>query len=138
MSIDPVLPEHILRLMSPEDRKALDKGAMTAAEATQRAIGRHERQEQKIFNTWLNVKFAERKLYPINPRSDKASTIRAGHPDYTIFLPSARLLFLEMKVQGGVFSEEQTRCIHILSEFGFEIEIPHNASEAISIVRKFL
>lgn len=136
--IDPILPEHILRLMSPEDRQALGKGAITAAEATECAIGRREREEQKIFNTWLNVKLAERKLYPINPRSDKASTIRRGHPDYTIFLPNARMLLLEMKVQGGILSADQIQCIGLLAELGCEVEIPHSAAQAINIVRKIL
>lgn len=133
-----IVPEHILRLMSPEDRKALGAGAITAAEATERAIGRREIEEQKIFNTWLNVKFAERKLYPINPRSDKASTIRRGHPDYTIFLPKARVLLLEMKVTGGQFSKDQLGCIELLHELGYRVEIPWNASEAIKVVKEFL
>jgi len=136
--IDPILPEHILRLMGQEDRQALGKGAITAAEATERAIGRREREEQKIFNTWLNVKLAERKLYPINPRSDKASTIRRGHPDYTIFLPNARVLLLEMKVQDGILSADQIQCIGLLAELGYEVEIPNSAAQAISVVRKIL
>ena len=138
MSIGPIVPEHILRLMSPEDRKALGAGAITAAEATERALGRREREEQKIFNTWLNVKSTERKLYSINPRSDKASTIRVGHPDYSIFLPNARVLFMEMKVDGGELSKDQVQCIELLSELGYRVEIPWSAARAISLVKEFL
>ena len=130
-STGPVIPEHIRRLMNPEDLKEYDEKAM-------QAIGRREREEQKVFNTWLNNKLAERKLYAINPRSDKASTIRVGHPDYTVFLPSARVLLLEMKVQGGVLSEDQTKCIELLSDLGYAVEIPQSAAQAISIVKGFL
>jgi hypothetical protein len=80
----------------------------------------------------------ERKLYCVNPRSDKATTIRVGHPDYTIFLPDARMLLLEMKMVGGVLSKEQIGSIELLSDLGFVVAIPDSANEAIIQVRKFL
>jgi hypothetical protein len=97
-----------------------------------------EIKQQKILNNWLNLQLAERKLWPINPRSDKATTIRRGHPDYTIFLPKGRLLLMEMKVTGGVLSEEQLTAIGILSELGHEVAIPASAHDSISLVQKFL
>jgi len=130
MSIGPVIPEHIRRLMSPQDRAILDAKAA-------KAIAKREREEQKIFNTWLNNRLTEHKLYAINPRSDKASTIRRGHPDYTIWLPN-RMLLLEMKVDGGTLSQDQLKCIELLTELGYPVEIPWSAAQAIEIVERFL
>jgi hypothetical protein len=97
-----------------------------------------ELKQQKILNNWLNLRLAERKLWPINPRSDKATTIRRGHPDYSIFLSDGRVLLMEMKVPGGTLSPEQLEAIGILSELGHEVAIPASAYEAIKLVQKFL
>jgi len=97
-----------------------------------------ELHEQKVLNTWLNLRKAERKLWPINPRSDKASTIRAGHPDYSIWLPGGRVLLMEMKVPGGVFSQEQFHAIALLEELGHPVQIPSSAAVGIALVEKFL
>src|SRR5258708_23543104 len=82
------IPERVWRLMSPADQKAQGHDPGAAAQA----LVLRERKEQKLFNAWLNIKMRERALYCVNPRSDKATTIRIGHPDYTIFLPDARML----------------------------------------------
>jgi hypothetical protein len=125
--------------MSPADRAALlNEGGVPAAVALGKYVRRKETEEQRVFNAWLKNKFDERKVYSINPRSDKATTIRKGHPDYTIWLPGARMLLLEMKVDGGVLSPEQIQCIELLSDLGFAVELPGSASEAIQSVRKFL
>ena len=128
------IPERVWRLMSPADQQAHGHDPAAAA----KALGRREINEQKIFNTWLNNRLRERKLYPINPRSDKATTIRVGHPDYTIFLPAGQMLLLEMKVAGGILSAEQIDCIERLIDLGYTVRIPADANEAITEVRKFL
>jgi hypothetical protein len=130
-----IVPKHIRDKMSPEDRARYEAAEIAAGE---RYIASNERREQKILNNWLSLQLAERKLWPINPRSDKASTIRVGHPDYTIFLAKGRLLLMEMKVAGGTLSQEQLTAIGILSELGHEVAIPASAYEAINLVKKFL
>ena len=128
------IPERVWRMMPPADQKALGHDPGAAA----KALVLRERKEQKLFNAWLNIKMRERALYPINPRSDKATTILKGHPDYTIFLPGARMLLLEMKMDGGVFSKDQIGSIELLTELGFIVEIPHSHNEAVDLVRKYL
>jgi hypothetical protein len=128
------IPERVWRLMSPADQQAHGHDPGAAG----KALARREINEQKIFNTWLNNRLRERKLYPLNPRSDKATTIRVGHPDYTIFLPSGQTLLLEMKVAGGVLRPEQIDCIERLIELGHPVRIPGSHDEAIAEVRKFL
>ena len=120
--------------MSPADQKAQGHDPGAAA----KALVRRETNEQRIFNTWLNNRLRERKLYPINPRSDKATTIRVGHPDYTIFLPAGQMLLLEMKVAGGILRPEQIECIERLIDLGYTVRIPASADEAITEVRKYL
>lgn len=126
-----LVPKHIRDRMSPEDRAKYEAMEIKASEGNLRG---RERQEQKILNSWLSLQREEGKLYSINPRSDKASTIRCGHPDYTIFLPNGRVLLMEMKVEGGVLSPEQRECIVELSSLGFTVEVPHSASHAISLI----
>jgi hypothetical protein len=130
-SLGPVIPERILRLMSQEDQARYNQNA-------EKAIGKREVQEQRIFNNWLNLRLAERKLWPINPRSDKATTIRCGHPDYTVFLPGGQMLLMEMKVKGGTLSAVQLDAIGILSELDHEVHIPNSADDAVKLVKKFL
>jgi VRR-NUC domain len=125
------LPERFRRLMQSADLAKID-------EASIRAIAATEIQEQKIFNAWLNRQLVERKLYPINPRSDKATTIRVGHPDYTLFLPQGKTLLLEMKAEGGKLRSEQIDCIELLSELGHRVEIPWSAAQAIDLVKASL
>jgi hypothetical protein len=135
-----LVPRHIWNLMSPQDQ------ALHTPDDTPEQLAREpkpdfegqELKQQKILNNWLNGRLAERKLWPINPRSDKASTIKSGHPDYTIFLPKSKLLLMEMKVKGGTLSAEQLNAIGILSDLDHEVIIPASAYEAINLVKKFL
>jgi hypothetical protein len=126
--------------MSPADQAdhTPDDTPEALARAPQPDFKGQEIKEQKIFNAWLNARCAERKLWPVNPRSDKASTIRCGHPDYSLWLPGGKTLLLEMKVPGGTFSPPQLEAIGILAELGHKVEIPASAYQAIEMVRKFL
>jgi hypothetical protein len=135
-----LVPRHIWNRMSPQDQALYtpdDTPEQLAREPNPDFEGQ-ELKQQKILNNWFNQRLAERKLWPINPRSDKASTIRRGHPDYTVFLPRGQMLLMEMKVAGGVLSQEQLTAIGILSELEHEVIIPASAYEAIRLVERFL
>lgn len=129
----PLLPDHVLRLMSPGDRKELGKAGLLASECIEKAQARSERAEQKTFASWLGL----RGLYYIQARTDKRSTIRVGHPDFSIFR-AGRVLFVEMKGEGGRLSEEQEQCISELTSEGFQVVVAHSALEAILATRHFL
>jgi hypothetical protein len=128
-----VLPNHVLKLMEPADRKALGKAGVTAEEAIAKAEARSERQSQRTFSNWLSL----RELYFITPRSDKRSTIKPGHPDFTI-LAGGRVLFIEMKTPAGRLRYEQEQCIAELIAKGFPVVIARNELEAIRATRQFL
>jgi VRR-NUC domain len=78
-----------------------------------------------------------RGLYFVTPRSDKRSTIKPGHPDFSIF-HAGKVLFVEMKTQTGRLSDEQEQCIAELTAKRFPVVIARNALEAIQATREFV
>jgi hypothetical protein len=124
------LPEKVLRLMSPEDRRLI--GQQSASEAQCALCASLERRQQKLFASWLQY----RELYYIQARSDKRSTIRVGHPDFTIF-HNHKVLFIEMKSENGVLSTDQQECGLRLMKQGFVWLVCHNAREAIDQTKEF-
>lgn|SRR5262249_1637565 len=133
-----IVPRHIWQRMSPEDQARHTPDDSPEALARQPDFKGQELREQKILNNWLNIKLRERKLWPVNPRSDKATTIRVGHPDYSIWLPRGIHLLMEMKVAGGKLSPEQLYAIGLLAELGHEVRIPQGAFQAMKMVEEFL
>lgn len=72
-----VLPEHVLRLMSPADRQKYGMGCMTAAEAASVAIARSEKQLQNQLEALLR----RNDIVVIRQRMDRKSNIAEGLPD---------------------------------------------------------
>ncbi len=125
-----VLPEHVLRLMTPEERARI--GQQSASEAQDSCGANLERRQQKLFVSWMQLVG----LYYIQARADKRSTIRVGHPDFTIF-HSQKVLLIEMKSDLGVLSVDQQECGLSLVNQGFVVLICRNASEAIDQTKEF-
>ena len=88
-----VLPDHVLRLLTPEQRKALGKAGVTASEAQAKYQRTAEKQIHEAVRRWLSL----RQIPFIHSRMDKASTIQKGWPDFTI-LHKGRAFCLELKV----------------------------------------
>lgn len=91
-----VLPEHILRLMSPEDRRRCGPAGLTAGEAAARAEERAETQLQEEIATYLRLREIE--YIKTDPR--KRSPLPGGWPDFTFAyrgVPCA----LEVKTPAG-------------------------------------
>lgn len=72
-----VIPQNIAKLMSPEDRKAFGKGALTAEDALAKAEVTNERELQKQIVGLLRLKGIE----PIVSRMDKRTSNNLGTPD---------------------------------------------------------
>jgi len=130
--MNPLLPDNILRCLSPADRRSLGRAGMTAAEAQARYAVRSERGEQRLFAAWLS----SRGLPYVQPRPDRKSGIKPGWPDFSVHVGN-RSIFIEMKVQGGKLSPEQVECIEALRREGFRCEVVYSAAEAITLTRKF-
>ena len=105
---------------------------MTSVEAQAKYAAGIERQDQKIFSAWLS----QRGLYFIQARADRKSTIRIGHPDFSIFR-DGRTLFLEMKCPHAQPSREQIQCLNALRSAGFEAEIVRSAASAIETTKRY-
>jgi hypothetical protein len=115
-----VLPEKILHLMSPEDRKALGKAGWTKAECEDRAEAKNERELSRQIVSLLRRHGIE----PIVSRTDKRSTNNVGTPDILFALGVIERPFndcgavehlapvacaWELKHGNGKFSEEQKK-----------------------------
>src|SRR6516165_4486691 len=124
-----LLPDRVLRLMSPEDR-ALGKVGWTREECETRFATRSERGQQRLFATWL----ASRRMPYVQPRPDRKSGIKPGWPDFSVHAGN-RSIFIEMKVQGGKLSPEQAECLELLRREGFRCEVCHSAAEAILVTK---
>jgi hypothetical protein len=73
----PVLPEKILRLLSPEDRASLGKGGLTAEDVLQRGRVKAERDLQNLICNYLRM----RGVLPIQNRMDMPTSNNKGLPD---------------------------------------------------------
>ena len=95
---------------------------------------RSELEEQKVYHNWL----LKNNVYVINPQSNKKSTIRKGHPDYTLFAYPNRVMMIEMKAPGQKPRPEQQACIDQLRTMNFVVMVVYSALEAIEVTRVWL
>lgn len=125
-----MIEQNLARLMSQEDQAYYrELGLIPDPAKVSRKIQLNELHEQRVFSRLMN----QRRIQFINPRSDQKSTIYPGHPDFTIFLPKAKTLMIEMKVPGGRLSPEQIGRIEALRAIGHQVEIAWSADEAWKI-----
>ena len=126
----------------PNIIKCMDPALAAKQQAAQlRAEARHaaevEKLEQKIFLKYLKAQRDAQKLWFINPRSDRPSTIEPGHPDFTIWV-EGRCFLIEMKAAGGKLSVAQENAISALQCLGHDVHIAWNAGQAERIVEFYL
>jgi VRR-NUC domain len=105
-----------------------------ALAAERRAIARNEIAEQKKFYGWLRKERKAGRLYFLWPRSDKATTIQVGHPDFTVWLPNGRTLLMEFKAPGGKRSPAQEEASTLLDSLGHPVLLIYSAEQAQAIV----
>jgi hypothetical protein len=126
---------NILRRLAPTDQERL---LAKEREAERKYLAQKEKIEQQLFNKWLKEQREAGKLYFLNPRSDKPSTIQPGHPDYTIWTRSIPPILIEMKVAGGELSAEQQQAISELEHLEHAVWVAWNHHEAMRIVEFYL
>jgi hypothetical protein len=107
------IPDHIARLMSPEDRRKLGKGAITREEAIAKTTVRVEKELHEHVRTLLEE---HRGIVVIYSRMDRKATTPVGTPDFifAVRVPADETYREEMfacawelKVADGEQSEEQ-------------------------------
>jgi len=128
-----ILPENILRAMSPPDRKRYAAGQLTADEALRKAATRAEREEHKVFINWLSQHEIEFR----HDRMDRRTSGTLGWPDFTI-VHGGRALLGDFKVYGNKLSPEQQHRFDRLLRGGTEVRIWSSANQAIRQTRGWL
>lgn len=136
--VSPVLPDHVLRLMSPADRAKLGPAGTLASEAQERWQKREERKMHDELGAFLRLK----QIPHIHARMDQKSTIRAGWPDFTCMLRDrfcipqhhARVVCVELKAVGGVLSQAQREVIAELERAGVPVLVATSSGEAIQFI----
>ena len=126
-----LVPAHIARLMSPEDRKA--NGIETPEEAAQRHNLTLEREIHHQFESWLYKKGFE---YHYHSDPVRRPTIKAGLPDFGIYRDS-RIIFIEFKVHPNGLTESQEQCFERMGRQGNIIMVCYSSPEAEKIISKF-
>jgi hypothetical protein len=126
-----LLPDNILRRMSKPDRSPLGKAGVTSAEAMAQADRRAEKELQADMENMLRV----RDIFFVRARMDKKHTLPKGTPDFLIFLRGGRALAVEVKVHGGMVSEDQAR---VFDEFYFKTGEPVRIVANIEMFKNLL
>lgn len=127
------LPDHILRLMSAEDRKPLGKAGVTREEAEEKAAVKCEKDLHDLFTNWLRLN----DLHFIHSRMDRKPTIRAGWPDFTV-IRGELVCCIEFKAPGGKLRPEQVKVINELLTTGTPVLITDLFSEAYGFTTRKL
>lgn len=124
--IDPkLLPENIRKCMPKEDRQKT--GALTLVEVFEKEARGEEIKTHNKFMDWCRLNGVSF----VHSRTDRKSTIRSGHPDFTL-LWHGRGCCVEFKAPGGRLSEDQSEAIAELAKNGVPCLVTSDLSAAIS------
>jgi hypothetical protein len=128
-----IIPEHLLVLMSKEDRKFLGKTGFTAQEVADLIDKKTEKQIHDDIESYLR-----RNRIPYDhSRMDKKSTNKVGDPDFKVYVRN-RVLFMEIKKPGGKLSDEQKVRINELNAAGNEVYLCFSYDEAKKQIEHFM
>jgi hypothetical protein len=96
------LPDKVLRLLSPADRRALGKAGLTADEALQSARVKSEKDLQNLIEAYFRL----RGIVAFRSRMDKKTRMRLGTPDFLLALRGEPVA-IEAKLPGEPLSDAQ-------------------------------
>lgn len=126
------LPNHIIKLMPKQDRP---KGV--AGMTTEEVNLKNELKSEKSIHDDI-IAYLRRNILPYDhSRMDRASTNKVGQPDFSIYIHN-RVLFLEIKRQGGKLSEDQIKRHAELEAYGNKVEVIYSYSEATAKILEFI
>ena len=131
MKIVGPIPEHVRRLMPPEERKAL--GAPTCAEVDEKLRAKSEKQLQENIGNMLRQFDI---IYNVS-RMDRKKTDMVGWPDFT-FAIHGRAFAFEVKLPGGKLTPDQERVIDHMKRNGWLVLVVRSEAEALSILKALL
>jgi hypothetical protein len=122
-----LLPDNLLRKMSPVDRQQFGKHCKTAEERHTSNVCKSEREMQKNIDGLLR----QRGIVFYRARMDKATTGTLGWPDFTLCAKGGRMICLECKMPGEQPTPEQIACMAGLMRAGAFVRVVHSESEAL-------
>ena len=126
-----LVPAHIARLMSPDDRKA--NGILTPEEEASAHNLTLEREIHHQFGGWL-YRHGFEDYYHSDPV--KRPTIKAGLPDFGVYRDS-RIVFVEIKVKPNGLSPAQEEVFGRMGRAGNVILVCYSFEEAVRVTTKF-
>lgn len=126
-----ILPEHVLKLVSAEDRKKLGKAGVTAAEAAEKGLARAERELQGEIVQYLNLQ----RIEVLWHRTDKKSHATIGWPDLT-FCKDGVPWGIEVKTDAGRVRPEQYETMRKMTCNGWQCSIVRSFKEFHNLVFK--
>lgn len=131
--MNPVLPNHILKLMSPEDRAKLGRAGMTADEALAVCVARSEKQLQQQLEAML-TRYG---IVPIRQRMDRKSNVALGLPDM-FFSVHGNPVAWEVKMPGKSPRPEQEAMMASLEYNGWNVRVIHSYDEGLKHLRELM
>jgi hypothetical protein len=131
-----IITDRLLKLMSPDDRKALGKSGRTWAEAVASDNDKAERKLHSDFSGFLKRHEDELALvHHTNPTKRTRSTV--GEPDYCIHFTTGKTAFVEFKINANKLSREQEITVAKLRSAGFPVLVTGSYEEAITFIQGF-
>lgn len=124
-----VIPEAWLKMMRPEDRKALGKAGLTADEAYQKFADRQEKNLHKLI--WAEL--TRRGIVVIHSRMDRKSTTIKGLPDFC-FVHYSVPYAIEVKTQTGQLTREQKITMQRMALNGWMTHVVRSFDEFLDIL----
>lgn len=126
MGLDPFLPNHVLRLMSKDDRKALGKAGVTSEEAADKAQARSEKELQDQIEQFLRMRGVK---WIVRSRMDRKTTNQKGNPDF-LFVYHGTPMAWEAKLPGESLRVEQHQAAVNMLQDGWHWRVITDLSEA--------
>lgn len=125
-----VLPDHLLRLTSPEVRASLGKAGRTAAEAEQAFSDGEEDKLQSAIRQYLNL----HEIAFINPSMRRRSALPPGWPDFT-FCYRGRACAVEAKAGSNKLDPDQQKMREVMVRNGWRWLLARSVADVQALFR---
>lgn len=120
-----ILPDAVLRRMSPEDRKKLGKAGVTAEEAQASFVAKNERELQSQIASLLR----RNRIWTQRDPMHKRRTGTPGTPDF-LFAVNGRAIAWEVKFGGGKLRPDQIAAKVAMEANGWNWDCIESLSQA--------
>jgi hypothetical protein len=128
-----LIPESLLKLMSPADRRQFGRAGWSMADVQERVDLRLERKEHNIVTAWCR----RHEIPCVHSATHKRPTNNIGLPDF-IILYANHALPGEMKIGRRKLSESQQRMVAELRAARTDVQIWPSATAAIQAIQAWL